>query len=110
MKTFLLALPLMTLIFAGCGGEEPTGADEQGLKAACTRFALYCPADQGCTHVGGGCPQKCLCPSANNKVQACGPKLRCTEDEVCCTGPGPVSIDPSQNQYSCNPPGSACPL
>jgi hypothetical protein len=49
---------------------------------------------------------QCHCP---NHV-ACGPTLRCKVDEVCCTGPGPVNVDPSLNHYSCNPAGTECPL
>ena len=104
MKTLAVLGGLLMAVMVGCSGAEPdSSAVEQEVKA-CTRLAIYCPPE--CKQTQGGCPVQCHCPN----YTACGPSLRCGVGEVCCTGPGPVSVDPSQNSYSCNPSGSLCPL
>jgi hypothetical protein len=104
MRKLFSLLSLLTLCaVVSCGGEAPTASEEEGIKA-CTLMAIYCPPE--CHQSEGGCPRQCHCPQYN----ACGPSLKCGQHEVCCTGAGPVNIDPSLNHYSCNPSGSMCPL
>jgi hypothetical protein len=102
MKILILSFVLAVPFFAGCGGAEPVGEEAEAVKA-CTLMPIYCPPE--CHQTGGGCPVQCHCPGYN----ACGPKLKCGEKEVCCSGPI-VYSDPALNHYSCNPPGSLCPL
>jgi hypothetical protein len=101
MRTWLIGCAL-ALFAVGCGGVEPTGQEQEEAKA-CPVLPIRC--DAPCKQTGGGCPVQCHCPG----YVACGP-LKCGEGEVCCTGPGPVHLDPSLNHYSCNPHGYTCPL
>ncbi len=96
---------VLGVVLAGCGGTVEDGATgrDEALKA-CTLLSIECPAE--CKQAAAGCPRQCHCPG----YTACGPDLKCGVGEVCCTGAGPVSVDPSLNQYSCNPAGTLCPL
>jgi hypothetical protein len=105
MRSFVFAFASLTVAF-GCSSSDPqTNSSEDGLQV-CPLLEIYCPPE--CHQSQGGCPKQCHC--SNGNFNACGPSLKCGGAEVCCTGPGPVNIDPSLNQYSCNPPGTICPL
>ncbi len=106
ISAVVVALSCLSVVVACSSardGSNTGSTTEEGLHV-CPLMEVYCPPD--CHQTGGGCPVQCHCPG----YVACGPTLHCGVGEVCCTGPGPVNIDPSLNTYSCNPAGTVCPL
>jgi hypothetical protein len=129
-----LGLVIGIVLAAGCatGGsdEGSTSTDELGkaCDAKCTKChpgdvctALctipdHCVAQHGCTQfemciIGYQWnASACKCQPAQPSGEACGPSLTCHGSDHCCTGPGPVSIDPAQNNYYCAASTEMCPL
>jgi hypothetical protein len=106
MRAFVFSITSLLVVIGCSSANEPqTQSIDDDLKV-CPLLAIYCPPE--CHQSNGGCPKQCHCDNGN--YNACGPDLKCTGNQVCCTGPGPVSIDPTQNHYTCYPQGTICPL
>jgi hypothetical protein len=119
------------LVAVGCAtGGNGTGQSSDDLGKACEPRCEKCHPGDVCTalctypaHCANTCVQfemciigyqwndkACQCLPSKPAGETCGPSLTCHGSSHCCTGPGPVSIDPAQNDYYCAAATEPCPL
>jgi hypothetical protein len=130
---YIKALGLVGCIFAaltmGCATTDPTDQTQDELGQACQLKCEKCHKGDSCSevcyypaHCQSTCMQfemciqgyqwddrSCSCQPTQPAGETCGPSLTCHGSDHCCTA-GPVSADPTLNDYFCAPATDACPL